>query len=189
MPTSTREAKLDLDSTGRNASDNPAEPIFGSDTPRNEPALRVHQAQAPGALPNRADHIRAIALQLADGAAQAQNRAVELRLNPEELGRVRLSIISGDGGITVNITAERGETLDLMRRNISQLEAEFRGIGYSDIQFSFEGGGDTAADDSPGERDAPAVNDPATTIADAAPQAPKPSATPVTGQPGLDLRL
>jgi len=44
-----------------------------------------------------------------------------------------------DTGISVLITAERPETLDLMRRHIDQLAEEFRNLGYEDIGFEFTG--------------------------------------------------
>ena len=35
------------------------------------------------------------------------------------------------------IAAERGETLDLLRRHIALLEREFHEMGFDDIRFSF----------------------------------------------------
>ncbi len=55
-----------------------------------------------------------------------------------------MAIVTEDGSITVNIVAERGETLDLMRRHIDQLAQAFRGLGYDTVNFSF---GQTGADD------------------------------------------
>ncbi|MDJ0638086.1 MAG: flagellar hook-length control protein FliK [Paracoccaceae bacterium] len=63
---------------------------------------------------------------------------VELRLQPEELGRVRMTMLQSDLGMVVQISAERPETLDLMRRNIDMLEAELADRGFSDLSFSFE---------------------------------------------------
>jgi hypothetical protein len=61
----------------------------------------------------------------------------DVTLSPEELGRVTLSISPLDREITVNIVAERPETLDLIKRNIDQLSAELKQLGYSSAQFSF----------------------------------------------------
>lgn len=68
------------------------------------------------------------------------DRPVELSLNPEELGRVRLSISAAESGITVHVLAERPETLDLMRRHIDQLAREFQALGYDSINFAFNEG-------------------------------------------------
>lgn len=62
---------------------------------------------------------------------------VEIRLNPEELGHVRINISVTEGMIALSIHAERSETLELLRRNIEQLSQEFRQIGYGNISFSF----------------------------------------------------
>ncbi len=69
------------------------------------------------------------------------DKPVEIALNPEELGRVRMALTRTETGMTVAILADRPETLDLMRRHIDQLAAEFERLGYTDIGFSF--GADT----------------------------------------------
>lgn len=100
--------------------------------PRESTGL-AQASLSPSRQPALARHVAA---QIA-AAAMAENRSVELRLNPEELGRVRLLLSSGESTIAVTIMAERGETLDLMRRHISQLEGEFRDIGYDNVTFAF----------------------------------------------------
>ncbi len=42
-----------------------------------------------------------------------------------------------EAGIVVAINAERPETLDLMRRNASDLGDTLRDLGYEDVAFSF----------------------------------------------------
>ena len=80
---------------------------------------------------------RQVAAQLADIAQRMAGKSVQLSLNPEELGRVKLSLTPAETGMVVTVVAERGETLDLLRRNIDLLAQEFRAIGYDDISFSF----------------------------------------------------
>ena len=83
--------------------------------------------------------------QIAEALKTLPDKPVELALNPEELGRVKLSISATDASVTVNVLAERQETLDLMRRHIDQLAREFEALGYSDINFAFaEGQNDTS---------------------------------------------
>ncbi|WP_170311838.1 flagellar hook-length control protein FliK [Sulfitobacter sabulilitoris] len=79
---------------------------------------------------------------------------MELTLNPEELGRVRMTLATHDAGITVTIVAERADTLDLMRRHIDQLNREFQDLGFDNIAFSFAGGQRGDDPDTP-ERDGP----------------------------------
>lgn len=78
-----------------------------------------------------------VARQIAETLQQMPNRPVEITLNPQELGRVRLSLSSSEAGIVVHLLAERPETMDLMRRQISDLQSAFQDIGYRDIRFSF----------------------------------------------------
>lgn len=121
-----------------------------------------------------------VAHQIAVAMTQQGGRATEIALNPEELGRVRLSMTAQETTITLNVLAERPETTDLLRRNIDALEQEFRAMGYDNINFSFgrDGDGQTDGDDAP-DVDAQDVD-----ILDE-------TTTPTALQPssGLDLRM
>ncbi len=103
----------------------------------------------------RGELVPHVARQLVEVMTQATNRPVEIALSPHELGRVRMSIVADDNIITVNIVAERGETVDLMRRHIDQLGQTFRSMGYDQINFEFgqsAQGNDHTEGDSPGEQ-------------------------------------
>lgn len=93
----------------------------------------------------RPEVMRHVAQQLADAARQMPDRPVELALNPEELGRVRLTFTSTDTGIHIAVMAERGETMDLLRRHIDTLAQEFREMGYKDVNFEFSRDGQSEA--------------------------------------------
>ena len=84
-----------------------------------------------GALPAGLGH------RLAEAVSQFPDRPVEITLSPEELGRVRLTLTTHDGALTMMIQADRPETLDLLRRNIDSLAQDFRDLGYQDLTFSF----------------------------------------------------
>lgn len=79
---------------------------------------------------------REILFQIRASAPTDPFQTVEIQLNPEELGKVRISLAAQDSGGVVSILVERPETLELMRRNIDQLLKEFRGAGWSEIEFS-----------------------------------------------------
>lgn len=83
-----------------------------------------------------------VAKQIANAAQNSKDRQIELTLSPAELGKVRMSLSSTDAGVSVLIHADRSETLDLMRRNIGDLEGEFADMGYGDVDFAFSGGDD-----------------------------------------------
>ncbi len=100
------------------------------------------QSSASGAIyrntPVQPDELpRLIARQLADISQRMPDRPVEVALNPEELGRVRMSISAHESGITMALLVERPETLDLMRRHIDQLTQEFHALGFEDVRFLF----------------------------------------------------
>lgn len=84
--------------------------------------------------------------QLAAVVSNTPNRPVEVLLNPEELGRVRMVMSANDTQIVVSIQAEKPETSDLMRRHLDQLSAEFQELGYTDISFAFSGDDKEPAD-------------------------------------------
>jgi Flagellar hook-length control protein FliK len=62
---------------------------------------------------------------------------VEVILSPEELGRVQIDFRADGDGMRVFLTAERPETLDLLRRHADQLASELRQAGYSGASLSF----------------------------------------------------
>ena len=104
---------------------------------------RLSQVGSNSTLPSRNDFAPHVVRQLVEVMGQAIHRPTEITLSPEELGRVRMSVHKEDGVITVNIIAERADTLELMRRNIDQLGQTFRAMGYETISFAFGQGNDT----------------------------------------------
>lgn len=94
--------------------------------PRSLPAAGMPAGAAPS-----------VAHQLAQAAPALSDGRVEIRLAPEELGRVLLALSISDGSVTVAVLAERSETLDLLRRNIGLLQQELRDLGYANPGFSF----------------------------------------------------
>ena len=125
--------------------------------------------------------------QIAQTVPSAASQPVEVRLQPEELGKVQITLVAGaDDTMLVNIVAERSETLALLRRHIDILGQDFAKLGYDSTEFSFENGSDRQD-----RRDGIAPNDvPDTDGAHhegASPDQTRPATPRVTG--GLDLRL
>ena len=99
-------------------------------------------AAEPAVLPASVQTPRQVTLQIAEMVRTSGERAVELRLHPEELGRVQMTLSQdATGTLTVALNVERPETLDLLRRNIDLLGADLRALGYESVDFSFQGGG------------------------------------------------
>ena len=74
-------------------------------------------------------------------AATPTDGGVTISLTPVELGELQLSMRPEGDRIHVAITAERPETLELLRRHSEQLTQELRQAGFQAATFSFSQGG------------------------------------------------
>lgn len=153
-------------------------PLPAAPTTSNAPAPQVANTPPPpiplqvveamiAALPHDPDHI-------------------ELTLRPEELGNLRFDIQRHGHHLQFVLSADRPETLDLMRRHLPELLAELRQAGIDSSSFSFSGWSEGR---QPAREDRPVP-------AGGHMLAENPSSVPVTAprietpkQTGLDLRL
>lgn len=134
---------------------NAAHGTWGGTVGELEVSQKVTTVDRPRTEPTVA---RSVVIQIVHSATRSASEGViEVRLQPEELGRVRLAMVSGEAGFTVQVTAERPDTLDLIRRNIDLLENDLRDRGFADMSFSFSG---EHQSDTPsfGDDDAPVRN-------------------------------
>ncbi len=92
---------------------------------------------SPAALPTLPVTIPHLAAQILPHSPAAKNGPIELVLNPSELGHLRFEIHQKGENVQVVLSAERPETLDLLRRNGEQLAIEFRNAGFSGASLSF----------------------------------------------------
>lgn len=107
--------------------------------------------------------------QIATAVTVSATGKTEILLDPQDLGRVRVSLDGSESALVVTIEAEKHETVDLLRRNADLLMEEFRDAGYTSLSFSFAQRGD----------DAPQP------FAPAPPEEGEGPATPVSGPPSL----
>ena len=127
-------------------------------------ATAAPQAQVPDAP------VQQLAIHVTRAAKEGADR-IEIQLKPAELGRVDVKLEVGhDGRVQAVVSAERPETLDLLRRDVQQLERALTHAGFNTDKDSFsfaergrEGGreagghgggkgdGERAADDQPAE--------------------------------------
>lgn len=140
----------------------------------------AHQAAAtpPGAHP--------VASQLVDAVLRQPDKPLEITLNPDELGRIRLSVTTTEAATAISVVADRPETLDLIRRHLDQLTLEFRRAGLGQVGIDL---GQNSADRPPVEPPRANVSGP-----DAPPDPAPDTETPLVpgsriAQTGLDLRL
>ena len=123
--------------------------------------------------------------QLAMAIRRSEGGEIEIALDPEELGKVRLTLTPHDTRVAVSVMVERPETLDLIRRHIDALTNDLRQQGYSQVAFDFAQGQNQQGHKS--QADVPAH------VA-SADKAPLPDAGTITPRRpvragGLDLRL
>ncbi len=131
------------------------------------------------------EHLPRVIETIANAARALSDRPIELTLNPEELGRVRMTLHATEGGMTVQLAIERPETLDLLRRNIDLLANDLRQAGYERLSFAFAG------DQRAGGQPMPQQSDQAATTPDPVAPTPdplQPQGRTLTGD-GLDLRI
>lgn len=172
------DLKLDLEPTV-------AEPVTFGAGPTGGSGAPV-QIAAPTGTPAAAMQMaQQAARQMAVSIVPLPEGPVEIKLSPEELGRVRMTVSVIDGAIAVAVQAERVETADLLRRHIETLAREFRDLGYDQSSFSFGGSGTGAPGGSgPGGDGSPDLTEPEATA-----QGPVPPHPGVATGTGLDLRL
>lgn len=115
----------------------PVLPHWSTPGPANAELRATVNSPAPAAPPS---------VQIAEALVQTRNGQVDVILHPEELGRIRLILIPDGDSTRVQLTAERPETLDLLRRHSHELAVELRQAGMSGASFSFAG------DDATGQR-------------------------------------
>ncbi len=110
---------------------------------------------------------------------------VEVILSPEELGKVQMDFRGDGDAMRVFLTAERPETLDLLRRHGDLLVTELRQAGFSGASLSFGHWGQSQR--GTGDQ-LPQTNTALAAGRDAVPPIPTYKPTGVSGQ-GLDLRI
>lgn len=82
--------------------------------------------------------------QMAAAISASASGRTDILLDPQELGRVRLSLEGDELALVLTIQAERADTADLLRRNADILLQEFRDAGYANLTFTFADPGQSA---------------------------------------------
>ena len=134
--------------------------------------------------PNQATYRpEAVMRQVAEAVQRNGDGRVEIRLNPDELGRVHIQMTTTDSGIAMTVNAERPETTELLRRHIEMLAREFEGMGFENIEFQFGSDSDSNQNASPSQGAASLD-----AIAAAAPED-RVGHSPIYAPTGLDIRI
>jgi len=121
----------------RNDNTNPVELIAASDGGSRQTTISTSANHLAASFTQ--SESRHIAQQLAVQFSKQSDGTTVIRLNPDELGHVRMTLKTVDGAMAMTIIAERPETADLMRRSINDLAREFQSLGYNNLSFDFSG--------------------------------------------------
>jgi flagellar hook-length control protein FliK len=121
------------------SSSNP-NPSLASGTVASATAINSQQTVSAAAPVVVAVPLAGLALEISARAQTGKNR-FEIRLDPPELGRINVRLdVDRDGHVTSHLMVDRADTLDLLRRDASNLERALQqaGLKTSDnsLQFS-----------------------------------------------------
>lgn len=151
--------------------------------PSSEPAT-IAAALPGGAVPSAVTAAVATQIaQLLSGSSDADS--VTIRLDPPELGLLDIELVFESNRVTATLTAERPETLEMLRRHTDMLQRDLAASGFAGADIAFgdrrpgEGGHQQPGDAQPSGMAA---------VSPMAPAAPA-LATRTTAAGRLDIRL
>lgn len=76
-------------------------------------------------------------LQIISALAETSGPITEVRLRPEELGHLRIEMRQDGDRLVMTFSAERPETLDLLRRHSAELAQDLRNAGHGALDLNF----------------------------------------------------
>ncbi|MFQ6551071.1 flagellar hook-length control protein FliK [Aestuariibius insulae] len=110
----------------------------GQTSERGSTILRTGLEAAPrGLQPVQADPA-GVVRQISAALSTSASGQIEITLSPEELGQVRLQLTQQEGKTVMLVTADRSDTLDLLRRNADLLLSDFTQMGYDGLDLQFQ---------------------------------------------------
>ena len=98
---------------------------------------------------------RAVAQNLVAQLKTDPSGPYEIRLDPPELGRISVRMVAAETGMVAQISADRQDVLDQLRRTETQIARDFAEAGFEGMAFSFAnerqsaGGGNENAGNKP----------------------------------------
>ncbi|MEM9010066.1 MAG: flagellar hook-length control protein FliK [Pseudomonadota bacterium] len=148
-----------------------------------EPRGSLNTAPAPQTPAPQTPAIVARTAEAMVQSLQAQtDGTIELVLDPPELGRLSFTFSGPEQALTAQLTAERGDVQELMRRHADLLAAVLEEAGYGGVSLSF---GDTAGGEGEAQAKTDGAGDAASPVVD--------ESSPVRRNHdlagGLDIRL
>lgn len=103
---------------------------------------QIRSAPPPQTLP-QTPTAQIITNQISAAIGQTAVNDIEIRLDPEELGKLRIMLTPKEGGYDVMIIADRDQTLELMKRNAAALSDQFEEMAYEGSTLNFASSGNS----------------------------------------------
>ncbi|MEQ8936608.1 MAG: flagellar hook-length control protein FliK, partial [Amphiplicatus sp.] len=124
------------------ALDAQAAPVFASERPlQAEAGLQMDPTKPHAALAQTRFDAPEAARQIFASIRTDKGGGVDLRLDPPDLGKVRIQFSFERSDVVVaTVSSERGETLDLMRRHSADLARELQRAGFESVTLEFASG-------------------------------------------------
>ncbi|MEO1493821.1 MAG: flagellar hook-length control protein FliK [Pseudomonadota bacterium] len=79
-------------------------------------------------------------------AVRVPGTAIDVTLDPPELGRIEIMLDFAENGLRASLSAERQATGDLLRRHSEILSEHFENAGFSDVDLSFSNSSESGSD-------------------------------------------
>lgn len=90
----------------------------------------------PSHRPGTPATVQHVARQIVEVLPRSGDARLEITLTPEDLGRLKLTLVTGEGTPVLHITADRQETMELVRRHIDLLTREFTALGFAGLDVA-----------------------------------------------------
>ncbi len=114
------------------------EPFVPPQTPTPASHITASPSNPAALTPTQTAYtVHQITTQIVAEAGAKTGRDIEVRLDPEELGRIRITVHPREAGLFIALAVERPETLDLLRKNASELMANLQDFDLSGATLEF----------------------------------------------------
>lgn len=113
-------------------------PVESGASARLEPTSQAPALPQTGQAASSQAPIMAGVREAMEAISRSTQNQIEIQLHPKELGKLRFTMAPMDGQMVVQISAERPDVLDGLRRNIELLSDELRAFGFEDAKFEFQ---------------------------------------------------
>lgn len=114
-----------------------ADGAFGATTGHMATTSMVSPYQAPHSPGGPQTLLAQVAQGLQAFVRQETVDQLNLTLSPEDLGRLRFEMTTTGDRLHITLFVERGDTMDLLRRNADQLLSDLRQSGFGQASLSF----------------------------------------------------